>query len=406
MPFMYSNFGLDDLFENERVMSMFLQHLASEGKSISGYYESPNIFSKNGDIDFYFKTSKSDDKEMNLEGIDLHCSGRNVWEMINLDIDITPNDAFKTERTFMFANKETESGMIPINIINADVLPSFLEGDIVKMQMCALPYEINYYADIDEYSDAQPEDDNGEKWLVAEGSIIPLSFLINHDANQTKEEKDYSTDDFVIFTAKVKGLYRGIFEFNGVKTHTFIRCVAETMHGDIDFIHTYTQLDESMIKNIKVGSIISGYGILQGDVAIYEYENGIVKNFENNLKLMRHVFSKGEAERMRPLLTDDTVFITENAGKTFIGTDEIINRFNYVCENITSECIPLNATLIESECEMEYPMGTKCMALAYNEIDNIESIVFIDVDNTGNIRRIYITNDSRYRFEVDINTLN
>ena len=70
-------------------------------------------------------------------------------------MDITPKDSLPTERLFMFKNHADGSGMLPIHIINADVLPSFLEDDVVSMQMCAFPLDINYYADEDDYADHQ-----------------------------------------------------------------------------------------------------------------------------------------------------------------------------------------------------------------------------------------------------------
>ena len=48
------------------------------------------------------------------------------------------------------------------------------------MQVVALPLEINYYANEDEYAEAQPSDENGKKWLMATGSMAAISFLYNH----------------------------------------------------------------------------------------------------------------------------------------------------------------------------------------------------------------------------------
>ncbi len=402
MPCMYSNFGLDELFEEESLMP-FMYHLASEGKVIMGYYEEPSVFTLKGDIDFFLKTARTGDKQLSINGIDVHCCGRNVWEMVNIGIDITPKDAMKTERIFMFEKKDSERGMLPVNLINADVLPSFLEGDTVKMQMCALPVNINYYSDLDEYSDSLPRDEKGEKWAVAEGSLIALPFILNHNPDTT-EDKDYETDDIVAFTAKVKHLYCGMFEHNDFKECFFIRCIADTMFGELDFVHTYEQVPEEQRDKIKVGSVISGYCRLQGDVAINEYENGIVKDFENNRSLLRHTFSKGEAKRLRFVLTDDSILTTETNGKTYVGTDEIIKRFEYVYDNKKYKCHAYPATLIEPEEDgLEYSAGTKVIVLAYGEEDGIDSIVFTDNDEKGNISRILISKDSRYRFEIDSN---
>ena len=180
MPNFIDNLGLSFIYDDEETTTGFFGHLIQNGKPINGYYGCPNFFNAKGNIDFFVKTKMNNEGNLEVAGLDTHCCGRNVWELRNMGIDITPNDSLLTERVFMFKNHADGSGMLPIHIINADVLPSFLEDDVVNMQMCAFPLDINYYADEDDYAEHQPETDDGKHWLIADGSLIALSFLHNH----------------------------------------------------------------------------------------------------------------------------------------------------------------------------------------------------------------------------------
>ena len=70
--------------------------------------------------------------------------------------------------------------------------------------------------------------------------------------------------------------------------------------------------------------------ILSGDVAIGEYKEGYILDFDHNLSLLRYTLQAGEAERMRTVLSDDAIYYSEWTNDTYKGKDAIIDRFNYV----------------------------------------------------------------------------
>lgn len=174
------------------------------------------------------------------------------------------------------------------------------------------------------------------------------------------------------------------------------------MYGELEFDHSFDQVPEELRDNIKVGSIISGVCIISADAAIGEYENGIVKDFDHDLRLVRFTLAKGETERLRSVLTADSVYETDTSGNSCYGADEIIDRLTYVCENHEGKYIAHLAEITElAGSGLEYPVGTKCIVLADKEEDNYESIVFVSVDEDGNISRIHVSTDSRYRFRIE-----
>lgn len=402
MPNFIKNLGLGFMWEDEETMMKFMGYLTENGKPISGYYECPMLFNSMGSIDLFVKTEKKEDGQLAVVGLDTHCCGRNTWEMRNTGIDVTPKDSLPTERVFMFTNNEDGSGLVPIHLINADVLPSFLADDVVMMQMCAFPLDIDYYADEDEYAEHQPKGKDGNRWLIGDGSLMAVSFLANHSVNKKEEEKDYSTDDYVLFRGTVKGLYHGVFQMGENKDNTYICCVIDTPYGELKLAHTIDQVDPEQRKNLQVGAVVSGVCVLSGDVAIYDYDSGIIKDFENNFRLLRQVVVKGEAERMRPVLCEDAVYITDASENTYTGPNEIIDRFNHIHEVQEEECFATPATITQVDGEdMEYPVGTRCIILSYGTQTAYEALAFMDVTESGEIKRILVTRDSRYHFRVD-----
>lgn len=400
MANLLESYGLEFFEENDETMTGLVGYVVSNGKAFSSYYDAPYLYMPVGAPEFWAGSEKDSEGKLHINSFHTHCGGRNIWEMICSGIDLSPKACPKNERILMMSRSTDNGGMLPVDIINADVLPSYLKGDRINLQIVAPCLEVNYYATEEEYNDAQPKDKHGKKWLIDDGALMALSFLGNHLVGLYEEGKEYDNDAYVTFRATVKGVFHGVFELDGTRENTFIRCVADTQYGELEFHHSIDQVPEEMRKNIRIGSIISGVCILSADAAINEYENGIVKDFDHNMRLLRQALQKGDAERLRTVLTDDSVYETETSGKSYHGPTEIVNRFQYVADYHEGKYFAHIAEITEVEEDVEFPVGTKCIVLAADEEDNYESIVFMTTDDDGNIARIKVSVDSRYRFEV------
>lgn len=398
---MLESYGLDFLSEDEESMMGTLGYTVQNGRAFTSYHEAPYFYMNMGRVEFWVSTVKDKDGKLSVSAFHTHCGGNHIWEMICSDIDLTPEASSETERILMMYGNKDETGMVPVDIFNADVLPSFLKGEKLKLQVVAPCWQVRYYADEEEYASAAFTDDNVKKWSLGVGSLFPLKFLYNHTTDRYKPGKEYVDDADVCFAATVKAVYFGKFKVEGEEHNTFLRCVADTIFGELEFHHTIEQVPEDMRQNIKIGAIISGTCILSADAAIEKYENGVVKDAENNLKLIRYSIEKGENERLRAVLTDKSVYETETSNKSYQGPDAIIAQFNYVHENHDGKYITHSAVITEAdELSMEYPIGTKCIILA-DEQNNYESIAFVTTNHDGNIEKIKISTDSRYRFQVE-----
>ena len=158
------NLGLEFLLETEDDVDKLMCIVAREGTPIIGYYGAPYLNLHFGDAQFIARTEIDQELRcIQITGLDTHSSGSCIWKSRVSGIAISPKDAENTQRKCILKRMEDGSGMAVVNIVNADVLPSFLDNDEITLQMVAFPTLIEYFCDEDEYAEHQPEQQNGEK---------------------------------------------------------------------------------------------------------------------------------------------------------------------------------------------------------------------------------------------------
>lgn len=191
MANLLDSYGLDFLGKDEDTLMGAVRYTVQEGKAIKGYYDTPYFYLPIGSAEFWASSEKSEDGKLAISGFHTHCGGKTIWEMICTDVDISPKDWPKTERILMMSRSTENGGMLPVDIITADVLPSFLKDDRLTLQLVAPCLEVNYYATEEEYDKTVPADKQGQKWGIADGALIPLSFLANHLVGNYEDGKEY-----------------------------------------------------------------------------------------------------------------------------------------------------------------------------------------------------------------------
>ena len=399
MPNMLENYGLDFLWESDETMTNFIAYLVKHAKVVPGYCAAPYLYMPMGAVEFWLRTQLQENGVLEVIGIDTHCGGRCVWKLASTDLVLQESNTEPMRRLMIFDRGKDEGGIVPVEVINPDVLPGPLDGDPVEMQVVALPIEISYYASQEEYEAAQPDDKSGRKWIVDNGSFFPSGLLYNHAPDRPEEEKNYDLDGQVLFAATVKGLYYGTFTLDGCKENLFIRCVVDTLFGELEFNHTVDQVPQDLRKNIHVGATVAGVCIISGDVAIGSYENGMVKDLEHNLRALRYSFVHGEAERLRSILTEEAVFYTATSDQTFQGAKAIVERLNLVHAHRKGDYRAYMATITQGD--QTHPAGSRCVVLTANDRQGYESIAFMTCNANGMVERIEISTDEKYHFQVD-----
>ena len=331
--------------------------------------------------------------------MDTHLSGVTRWTFGIMHCKKACENNDPLTRKVMAYKPDDGSGMAMITLVNADVLPSFMDRDIITAQMIGFALNINYYEDEEAYAADQPEMVNGNKLLLADGAVFPAGCMME------KEEKTEQEESLMLIRGTVKKAQRGLVRFGDEELWNFIDVIIGTQFGDLEIVHTMEQVEESGRLLIKEGSVVNGLFLLSGDVAIDEYENGIVKDFNHNLAALRYTLQEGEAERLGVILNENAQYESEWARTTYCGKDEIIRRLNYVKDsNELGTFYAHFATITgvdDGDEELPYKVGDRCIVISLEQEDDYESICFMDCNEDNEITKIFVTRNPRYHFKVD-----
>lgn len=407
-----SKMGLDFLVENEENFIALTNFVMNDKKAYFGYYGLPYFYKRMGWPEVLIRTDiDQENKAINLVGFDTHLSGVTQWTFQLQHFNIAPSNQDKLSRRVAI-RKLDGSGLAVVNLVTADLLPSFLPDDVITAQMVGFPFEINYYKDEEEYNIKNTFKKDEMDLTLKIGSVFPSGLLYNHkidpdDENKVIEKKD---DDFIDcytqITGIVKSIQPGISSFGDKTFHSFIDVVISTEFGDLEIVHTEDDITDEERDLLKVGSVVSGVFYLSGDVCIKEYTNGIVKNELNNLAAFRQALENNEFDRLRSILTEDTIYVSDgNPDKVFKGIDEIIERFKYVHDAHESEnCSTKFATVdtiidFESDSTINRALSEHCILIMYGENHKNVGALFIDLDDDNNIKRIEVTYDKKYNYK-------
>lgn len=395
--------GLGFLTETEEEVRSLWGYMAKHGTAVTGYYGSPYVNQHFGDAQLILRTIRQE-QCLEVVGMDTHAAGSCVWEGRISGMRIARRDADRMERRCVIHRESDGGGLAVVNIVNADVLPSFMAGEKIRLQMIAFPTFLEYFGDEEAYIAAQTEDSDGEKWILSEGAMLPAGLMRNRNPNSDDFETDEDLDDLMWIRGTVKALYHGVFELEGEKRNTYMRCIIETAYGDLEIAHTLDDVQKEQRKNIRIGATVAGVFTLSGDAAIYEYEHGFVLNEQNNLTILRDTFAGEDPERIRWVLAENASYHAEYNSMTYTGRAAIINRLKDVIETSGVQRFAYLATIIsvdEGAERLPYAAGRRCIVIAAEEEHRYESIAFVDLDENGCISRLVTTQNGRYHFRLD-----
>ena len=151
------NFGLEYLMETEEDTISLCRAVCAKGKAIVGYYGLPYINCQFGWPQLIVRLERNEEDGYAVAGMDTHMCGVTKWTFrVNHSYKASEQDDPLTRRVMV--SKTTDgTGLAMITLVNADVLPSYLEGDEITAQMIAFPVHINYYENEEAYEADQPD---------------------------------------------------------------------------------------------------------------------------------------------------------------------------------------------------------------------------------------------------------
>ncbi len=124
----------------------------------------------------------------------------------------------------------------------------------------------------------------------------------------------------------------------------------------------------------------------------------------HDLMALREVFIGGDPERIRSILAEDAAYYSQASGETYAGAEAVLERLHYVQAHHSSRYFAFMGEIESVDAprdpSLPYGSGKECVLLASEREDNFESMVFIETDGDGKIRKMSIVCDSRFHFRV------
>ena len=390
MPCFLDNIGLGMWERDKEGFKDLITYVANHGEGIRGYYDVPYLNYHFGHVQMIARTRKDNENHLHITGLDTHCRGRSIWKLRIADVlDEGELDPLYKKLLLKGVNGK---GLFPAHIVNADVLPSFKKEETIVLQMIAFSEEFHCYRTEEEYELTRPLGRNGQKLIHRKDTIYPSGYF----------SSDNSRKDEIYIHGTLLGRFNGDLEVNGKSEHYFLKCPVRTQFGCLEIAVHSSKLTKETVLNMDPGAIIECKAILAGDAAIYNYEKGINKDPEHNLKLLAYTLENGDPERLRPVLTEETIWQSDTLTKPIIGAETIIAYLHSMKEqgvNCNTEYATINTTT--SICDMSYPAGTKCFIIQYANQKLTPGIVFIDYDQNNNIKRITIKPAEEYQYTTE-----
>ena len=398
----FENFALTDLVAKPEDAFRLASLAAAEGEKIRGY--SGNYFQyRMGDARVSVRTLQNyETGEAELYGMDTHAASGCVWEC-GIEQDITPPDFDPMERRLLLHGRG--KGLAVVDLVNADVLPAFYPGTPLRLNMVAFPRWVDYLPDEAAYVAAQKTKKDGENAVLADGGVFSCGYVITHDPNIPTGDMQ---ENFVQIRGVVKDLKVGETYMGLQPMTTFIRATVATNFGDIEVCHTAEQVAEDQKDQAKVGAILSALCILSGDAAIGQYAGGIFCSEEQDLLLLKNFFENGGADRLRPAMHTECIYVSDYSGARLEGVDATIALLKDVEAALDEESryYAYDAHLTgvevgEGEEAPPYIPGKKCLLLAQGGPEQYVALCFVETDSVGRIKELRLSQDGRYRFERD-----
>ncbi len=385
--------GLGFVTEEEDTMMGFIGHVLNKGKAVHNYYDLPYINEHFGSTQIVCRVGHTPEGGLQFTGFDSHADSLCVWKM-RVECRMKNKDEDDPTRVKLLVKDMNGGNMVAVDVVNGDILPSFKKDEAIELQMIAFAEHADFYADESAYADTIEPGPNGRKTMIGENTLFPVGLFSD----------DEDVKDVVQIHGTIKSMALGKNKIEGEEVSANIRCHVDTQLGEIVIILPLDDIDEVRSnENMREGKVINCLARLSGDAAINAYEDGLVRDAENNLKLVAYTLEDGDPERLRCVLANNFTYHSDSSGKDISDADEYIEFAKYV----NSKAKPTHTDyatiteITEGEEELKYPVGTRCALIRYEGEEGYDAIIFVDTDDDGNISRILLSREGRYRFTVD-----
>ena len=334
-----------------------------------------------------------------ITGVDVHVEGGTIWQLMCSDIALTKRDADLLERSVLCRKPETGTGMIPVNILNADVIPGYFENQVIDLQVVGFAEDINYYESREEADDFFFQNDTERRLTLSPGFIYPTGFMNNH--RQEEQDVELYDDSMILLLARVKEVTYGEVDLGEYEDHrTFVKSIVETEMGDLVVVHSLDQIPQIQRDMMKEDSYIIALLTLSGDAAVGKYKDGTAHDKEDAISLLCSICCGEAPERLRTILDEGATFYMDGEDTIYRGRDDVITALKNLQSQRDNSSSAHIVTFTEKEDDEEAAAlrtERKCVLLSCKNRDD-EFVLMCDCNDHGDITDIRISHANLYTF--------
>ncbi len=416
-------YNLQHMIKDEDSVRSLLLLAAKSGKKIlaySGiynnkYYECLQIVV--GEVINY------ETKSLEIQSAHTHNTGNSFWKCRVIQ-EINPKGNGELDMRLLVEPVNGEKCMTVIDVLNADILPSFAPGEIIELQMVAKARSVNFYPDEAAFDQAEGQkasnpmsmDGKREERVMSLGAGFPMpsGYLQNHtvkDGDDRKAIPNTDDDKWVYLRGPMLrklGYYLCLMpgRGGGMKRVPLAGTCINTYFGKIHIMYNFYGLTSEQQDLIEPGYTVSAVCEIQGDALINEYEEGMVINKKNNLMAVRYALSSGRFARLLPILSENCTLCCEADNETISGSGSIVEYLadKYGHLSVADKMHTLYGVVINSDEEiaennMDRKTGDRCVLFGTSSDadDQYDQYAFLDFDEDEMICGIRISNNRHYR---------
>ena len=407
-------YGLEYLDETQEDRQGLLAHIAQNAKVHKGYRGVYLNYYMNS-VQYCLSAMKNESNRYEIINMDVHNTGREVWTC-RIKGTLKDDTSDPLSKRVMVSTEDDESFAV-VELINSDIFPSYEDGETIRFQVTGQALQVHYYENEGAYIQAEGIDIKDDhpvlkpgKLANGDGVIIPSGFINQHLVRKDQTEKkeiDPEVDSYCAVRGTVKRLMIHDVKLDDKMASRYISCLIDTQFGELPIVHALDDVSDEDRKQMKEGAVVSVVCVLSGDMLIYDYDQGIVLNEENNRKLLRSCFnSHGNWDRLHAALAENCIYESEGSGMRIQGKEKIIAFLEereqvQIAAGVKYDAV--YATLEKPVCdthEYDAEEGTEVVALYAHGENGWMSIVFLHNDEEGLIDQIFLSENNRHRVSV------
>ena len=313
-------YGLQQLVSDERRTREFLQHAVEEGKPVQAYSGVYGNLHYDSLQTIAGMMPDPETGEMKVCSGHVHSAGTGLWQC-RVIRDITPEGSSGMDMRLL-AEPVSGGDYTVIDVMNADIQPSYAPGEIIEMQVIAKSARVRFYPDgrvferAEEQREIIPAGMEEASRPLREGYPMPLGYLARRSTGDGDDSQVYvrgTVRERTWFSADLPGRSRNDPERK-----------LPSARIDTDFGELYIMVNPLYAPDIRSRSTISVLCSIQGDAMMGEYEDGMVINPKNDLMALRYGFSSGRMKRLRKVLSEGCSVYAETGEKIAAGRESAI----------------------------------------------------------------------------------